>query len=208
MEDTECTSQFIFEEVLDLEIPTTVRGYRLPVRTSEGPRFSQGYCGPYSHKAIRRIPTATRGVIILHDDRFSLDFAVPVGTPVFPARPGIVYITCDEIDTFYEGTDPAQGILMPPNLITIQHFDGTHTLYSHFGHGQVRVKSGDIVNLETILGTSGKSGWMGGIPHVHFSALRLDTRYNRRTFPVEFVDYKGPVYHDELKRAELLVVSR
>ena len=47
----------------------------------------------------------------------------------------------------------------------------------------------------TIRGYTGRSGWIGGVPHLHCHVRESDL-----TLPVEFIDYHGSLDHQTLLR--------
>jgi murein DD-endopeptidase MepM/ murein hydrolase activator NlpD len=93
---------------------------------------------------------------------YSLDFAMPEGTPVLAAREGTVLLVQDG---FTEGgTDP--GLIERANLVVVAHDDGTMASYGHLRRG-IRVRRGDDVREGQLLGFSGATGYAGQ-PHLHF----------------------------------------
>ena len=166
------------------EQPEPRFGYNLPfpdVILIE--RILQGYNGQYSHFATDR-----DGLIV--DDRFALDFGVPFGTPITPAKPGIVSIAFDNLSDFYEGVDFDEGIRYLPNLIVLRHKDNSLTLYSHLAQGSLRVVRGQRVVRE-VMAETGCSGWVGPEPHLHFAAFyySIIPPAVRKSFPTIFRDY-------------------
>ncbi|MEL7238594.1 MAG: M23 family metallopeptidase [Planctomycetota bacterium] len=80
-----------------------------------------------------------------------IDFAVPVGTPVFAAQAGRV--------TFV-GEDRING-----RFLRIDHGHGLTTTYAHLSRH--RVTRGEVVSRSQVVGDSGNSGRSTG-PHLHF----------------------------------------
>lgn len=127
--------------------------YAVPFGGSQPRELVQGYAGEGSH---------------LGSMRYSLDFAMPEGTPVLAAREGVVlYVQ----DGFLEGgADPA--LLEQANLVVVAHRDGTMASYGHLAAGLL-VAVGDRVTEGDVLGLSGQTGFTAQ-PHLHFHVgLRL-----------------------------------
>jgi hypothetical protein len=95
-----------------------------------------------------------------YDGHLGTDFAVPVGTPVVAAAPGLVLRVANDLD---------RGGLK----VCIDHGEGLFTTSSHLSRALVRV--GDAVERGRSVGLSGASGlefammfpWVS--PHVHFN---------------------------------------
>lgn len=90
-----------------------------------------------------------------------VDLAVPVGTAVRAAGPGIVLSA---------GRDGGYG-----NLITVLHVDGTVTAYAHLA--KILVSVGQKVIAGQRVGLSGNTGQSTG-PHLHFEVRRGGTQVN------------------------------
>ena len=169
--------------------PSTRNGYILPFENN-GVNIFQGYNGRFSH-SILEFNGSNR---FTHDDRFSVDFALPLGTPIVASKDGIVDLCFDKSDDFYDGLDIFKGIMLWTNSLYLNHFDETFTLYSHLGKGSLKVEKGEFVKKGQIIAYTGKSGWIGPTPHIHFSALRFENslkKLHRRSFPIIFDNYSG-----------------
>jgi len=132
--------------------------YELPYK--EGTKFKvvQGYGGRFSHK-----------------NKAALDFAMPVGTPIYAARGGIVFSFKDNSD---EG-GPFSKYGKKANYIIIQHDDGSFGCYWHLKKNGVVVKSG-VVNTGQLIGYSGNTGFVLR-PHLHF-AVKCKLNYQKDSF--------------------------
>lgn len=95
------------------------------------------------------------------DFHTGVDLAVPEGTPVRPAAPGVVQKS--EYSASYG------------NNVVILHSDGVTTRYCHMQY--VFVRQGETVDGDTVLGTAGQTGMVTG-PHLHFELLYNDVRYD------------------------------
>jgi murein DD-endopeptidase MepM/ murein hydrolase activator NlpD len=146
--------------------------YAMPFGGSEPRELVQGFGGSETHLAS------------MH---YSLDFAMPVGTPVLAAREGTVLLVQDG---FTEGgTDPE--LLERANLVVIAHSDGTMASYGHLSKG-VRVRRGDRVPEGGLLGYSGATGFAGQ-PHLHFHVGSRMLGEPGRTIPIKIRDDRGHV---------------
>ncbi|WP_085579089.1 MULTISPECIES: M23 family metallopeptidase [unclassified Pseudomonas] len=126
------------------------QSYRYPFPWRGGPfRLSQGANGDYSHFGPK--------------NRYAMDIAMPVGTPIIAARAGVVVKT--ENSQNGRGTDPSG------NFVRILHDDGTMGVYLHLKQNSVSVKEGQRVTVGSPLGLSGNTGNSSG-PHLHFVVQR------------------------------------
>ena len=114
----------------------------------------------------------------------AVDFAMPIGTPVYAAGSGFVDFTsndprnCNPLRHMPAGGTVAQGIKwcvdhkLEGTRIRIHHDDGTFTMYVHLS----RIRSGISARPKTrvtagqLIGWSGNSGISSG-PHLHFSRI-------------------------------------
>jgi len=143
--------------------PDTAFVYAVPFGGSARRALVQGFAGEETH---------------LGSMRYSLDFAMPRGTPVLAARAGVVlYVQ----DGFTEGgADPA--LLERANIVVIAHSDNTMASYGHLSPG-IEVAVGDTVREGQLLGESGRTGFAGR-PHLHFHVGLRMLGEPGRTIPV------------------------
>ncbi len=92
-----------------------------------------------------------------------VDLGVPVGTPVYAARPGVV-LGSGNTDAACNGVSYGKWIL-------IKHDNGLSTLYGHLS--VIQVKAGDVLTGRQKIGLSGNTGYSTG-PHVHFTVYASD----------------------------------
>ena len=95
-----------------------------------------------------------------------IDMAAPVGTPVFATGDGVVV---------FAGWQRGYG-----NLIKIKHELGTETRYAHLS--KIRVKQGQRVSRNTLIGDIGNTGRSSG-PHLHYE-VRVD---GKAVNPMSFI---------------------
>ncbi|MDH4562963.1 peptidoglycan DD-metalloendopeptidase family protein [Pseudomonas sp. BN411] len=124
--------------------------YRYPLPWMGGPfRLTQGANGRYSHFTPK--------------GRYALDIAMPEGTPIVAARPGVVVKI--ENDQSGRGNNPSG------NFVRILHDDGTMGVYLHLMRGSVQVREGQQVSIGERIARSGNTGNSTG-PHLHFVIQR------------------------------------
>jgi murein DD-endopeptidase MepM/ murein hydrolase activator NlpD len=128
----------------------TAQGYRYPLPWRGGPfRLSQGANGQYSHYGPK--------------NRYAMDIAMPVGTPIIAARAGVVVKT--------ENSQSGRGNDASGNFVRVLHDDGTMGVYLHLKQGSVSVREGQRVTVGSPLALSGNTGNSSG-PHLHFVVQR------------------------------------
>ena len=105
-----------------------------------------------------------------------LDFAMPVGTPIYATANGVVLSV---------GMQPGYG-----HMVEIRHNFGFGTRYGHL-NGKYLVKQGDFVRKGDIIAYSGNSGLSTG-PHLHYEIRFISKPLN----PINFVNWKQENYKD------------
>lgn len=144
--------------------------YATPFGGEEPREIVQGFNGSETH---------------LGSMRYSLDFAMPEGTPILAAREGQVLLVQDG---FKEGgTDPE--LLERANLVVVAHSDGSMASYGHL-HPGVRVRVGQRVREGELLGYSGHTGFAGQ-PHLHFHVGNRMLGEPGRTIPIRMRNADG-----------------
>lgn len=84
------------------------------------------------------------------------DLCAPLGTPIFAAASGkVILANC--------GNQGGYGC-----WVKIDHGNGATSSYAHMIEGSIKVKPGDIVSQNTLLGQVGWTGQTSFGPHVHF----------------------------------------
>lgn len=152
-------------------IPEDV-AYSLPIDENSHWELGQEFNGEYSH----------------HDEqnRYAVDFIVPIGTPVLAARAGVVMET---IANYGSGGQDAKIYASRANFIRILHDDGSMGLYAHLQENGILVKAGQRVGLGEMIGYSGNTGFSSG-PHLHF-ALQINTGLRLVSIPFRMVGPEG-----------------
>ena len=112
------------------------------------------------------------------EERFAIDFLMPIGTPVLAARDGRVV---DVRDGTPEGASWEQD---GGNAVVILHEDGTFALYGHLREG-IPVAEGQEVAAGDPIAFSGNTGY-SFTPHLHFVVRRAEAPGTIRSVPVRF----------------------
>lgn len=76
------------------------------------------------------------------------------------------------------------------NYITLNHNDGTATLYLHLKYNSVYVGVGQGVSQRQTIGLSGNTGWTGCSAHLHFQR-QAQRNWITNAMPVYFNEYPG-----------------
>ncbi len=96
-----------------------------------------------------------------------LDFACPVGTPIYASGNGVVEIA--------ESGESGYGI-----CLNLNHNNGYHTKYAHLS--KISVRNGQQVKRGQLIGLSGNTGLSTG-PHLHYEVSFKDVK----TDPIDFI---------------------
>jgi murein DD-endopeptidase MepM/ murein hydrolase activator NlpD len=153
--------------------PGDPTGYRLPFAPGLEVPIEQGWNSTYSHNGR---------------SEYAYDFGLQLNTPVLAAASGVVrYVHCGE--TACGGADLRDHA----NYVTIDHPDGSATQYGHLG--KVEVKVGDVVQVGQEIALSGRTGYTGCMPHLHF-ARQLQGGGVTQSVPVYFEEYPGEQFVD------------
>ncbi|EKD63409.1 MAG: peptidase M23B [uncultured bacterium] len=148
----------------------------------------QGWDGPFSHRIHGK-----------RDLRYSVDFALPLGTPVLSGVSGVV--KCVWISGFsYDGVDLVSGLGMTGTFVSIapDHNSDLRVVYSHLDPNSLCVDRGDHVESGTVLGKTGLSGWVGPIPHLHTHIQRSVCKGPSATIPFSINGIAGSLADAEV----------
>lgn len=145
--------------------------YELPFKKGSKYKVLQGYGGLFTHQYTA-----------------ALDFEMPVGSPIYAARSGIVY-------SFKENSDEG-GIFSKyknkANYIIIKHDDGSFGCYWHLQKNGVLVKKGKVKAGQQI-GISGATG-QSFRPHLHFSVKKRLTLQMDSFVKTKFKSHKSHLH--------------
>lgn len=126
--------------------------YRLPYGSGVTYPVTQTYGSRLSHRG---------------SEYYTVDFLMPVGTPVHAAREGWVIDVKQSSATGCFASDCARLA----NYVAVRHEDGTIGEYYHLKHGGVLVEPGEHVERGQLIALSGNTGFTNG-PHLHFGVYR------------------------------------
>ena len=131
-----------------------------------------------------------------------LDYAAPIGTPVYAADDGIVV---------FEGVGDYHGWMgKPAGICVLIHHGGCYGGYAHL-NGTV-INRGDTVKKGQLIGYVGNTGAATG-PHLHFEALPLNpvfsNGYAGRIDPTPYMDApKNTATHEQIHQAYREILGR
>lgn len=147
--------------------------YLLPLRQG-ATRIEQGYGGSFSHADP--------------ENRYAVDFAAAIGTPVQAARDGVVMQVESDFDNAGLKLEKYGG---RANLIRILHDDGSMAVYAHLKTEGVLVRVGQRVRAGQQIGLSGNTGFTTG-PHLHF-AVQVNRGMRLESLPFKMASPEGPL---------------
>ena len=147
--------------------------YLLPLQQAAF-RIDQGYGGHFSHRDAQ--------------NRYAVDFAADIGTPVVAARDGVVMQVESDFDKAGLNLERYGG---RANFVRILHEDGTMTLYAHLKSEGVLVRVGQRVRAGQQIGLSGNTGFTTG-PHLHF-AVQVNRGMKLESIPFRMIGPQGPL---------------
>ena len=149
--------------------PGDVAGYRLPFKPGRDVRVAQGWKDPYSHTGRAK---------------YAYDLSLPMHTPVLAAASGVVSYVRDG----QQGCGNTKKFRNRSEYVTIDHPDGSTTLYGHLS--TILVKVGDMVEVGQVIARSGRSGYTNCQPHLHFErGLQGHPLGLNQSIPVYFEEY-------------------
>lgn len=126
-------------------------------------RIPQGFNGDFSHNK--------------RSNRYALDIALPIGTPLLATADGVVVAAVDH----HVGGGLKARYWGKSNHLRLRHHDGTMTLYAHLDTGSLKVKKGDRVRAGQVVAASGHTGYSSG-PHLHL-AVQVNNKGRMESIP-------------------------
>lgn len=147
--------------------------YLLPLQ-QHAFRIDQGFGGGFSHNDTQ--------------NRYAVDFAADIGTPVLAAREGIVMQVENDFAKAGLNRERYGG---RANFIRILHDDGTMALYAHLREEGALVRVGQRVRAGQQIGLSGNTGFTTG-PHLHF-VVQVNRGMKLESLPFRMRGPAGPL---------------
>ncbi|GAB3349436.1 peptidoglycan DD-metalloendopeptidase family protein [Lysobacter tyrosinilyticus] len=137
-------------------------------------RIDQGFGGSFSHNDPQ--------------NRYAVDFAADIGTPVVAAREGVVMQVENDFAKAGLNREKYGG---RANFIRILHDDGTMALYAHLREEGVLVRVGQRVRAGQQIALSGNTGFTTG-PHLHF-VVQVNRGMKLESLPFRMRGPGGPL---------------
>ena len=142
--------------------------YHPPIAASSKFQISQAFNGEFSHNDAQ--------------NRYAVDITMPLDTPIYAARAGIVIEAQDSYSDHGKQTELASKA----NNIRILHDDSSMAVYAHLALNKAQVKAGMAVAAGQLIAYSGNTGFSSG-PHLHF-AVQINQGMELVSVPFEFAD--------------------
>jgi murein DD-endopeptidase MepM/ murein hydrolase activator NlpD len=162
--------------------------YRLPYADGASFPVIQSYGAKLSHLGV---------------EQYTVDFGMPVGTPVHAAREGVVVLLEDS----HDGNCWREECGRLANFVVVLHSDGTTGEYFHLERGSVTVRLGEQVLRGQPLALSGNTGYSTA-PHLHFGVYRALADGHTQSVAVRFRTRVGAVALARTGRRYLNVSDR
>ncbi len=141
--------------------------YFPPIAAGTRFQITQGFNGEFSHNDAQ--------------NRYAVDIMMPIDTPVYAARGGVVL---DVENDYYTG-GANQAYASKANSIRILHDDGSMAVYAHLALEKAQVQPGLQVAAGQLIAYSGNTGYTSG-PHLHF-AIQINKGMELVSVPFQFV---------------------
>lgn len=161
--------------------------YQWPFSTGGNYPVIQGYGGTFSH--FKGTPS-----------EYSIDWGMPIGTPVLAARAGRVVGIREDSDE----NGLTEEYYQKANLVAIEHPDGTLAEYVHLKYRGVAVTLGQSIRAGDVLGYSGNTGYSNR-PHLHVRVSMVKSPGYDESFPVRWdppVEFNAAAPKSEPPKAE------
>lgn len=110
------------------------------------------------------------------------DFPVFGKEVITPGDGSIIQVINGAIDVMLGERDRSIGV---GNAVMINHQNGEYSLLCHFKHNSIRVKVGDKVKREDLLGLCGNTGNTSQ-PHIHFHLQDNPRLHLGKALPAQF----------------------
>ncbi|MGZ8157496.1 MAG: peptidoglycan DD-metalloendopeptidase family protein [Methylobacter sp.] len=150
---------------------SSATSYLPPIAPNASFQISQAFGGSFSHND--------------EQNQYAVDIVMPIGTPVYAVRSGIVL---EAEDDFYKG-GTNKAYTSEANNIRILHDDGSMAVYAHLELETAQVYPGLAVAAGQLIGYSGNTGFSTG-PHLHF-AVQINQGMELVSVPFTFINQQG-----------------
>jgi len=160
---------------------TAPAGFLLPFECGRSVPVTQGNNTSFSHNG---------------SSAWAFDFGVPLNTPIVAAAAGVVVsvrLPTGPGDACYSGG--GSGCVNLANSVTIDHGDGSNTIYVHINSASVSV--GQSVARGERVALSGNTGWSTG-PHLHYQRMTDCGSWWCNSIPTTFADVGVPSEGDQV----------
>ena len=147
--------------------------YRLPYADERSYAVIQTWGSPLSHTG---------------PEHYTIDFGMPVGTPVHAAREGVVVA----VEQSHERGCWSGDCVQFANYVAIRHSDDTIGEYLHLHKDGVLVSEGETVRRGQQIALSGNTGYTNA-PHLHFGVYMTTSDGHRRSIDIRFESSTGIV---------------
>lgn len=134
-------------------------------------QITQAFGGKFSHTG--------------EQNRYAVDIAMPVDTPIHAARSGVVI----EVNNDFFKNGLTQAYKSRANSVRILHEDGSMAIYAHLALEKAEVYPGLKVSAGQLIGYSGNTGYSTG-PHLHF-AVQLNQGMKLVSIPFKINSASG-----------------
>jgi len=145
--------------------------YLPPIAPGKRFQISQAFGGKFSHQDDQ--------------NRYAVDIMMPVGTPVYAARGGLVM----EVEDDFFKSGALQAYASMANSVRILHEDGSMAVYAHLQLEKAQVYPGMRVDAGDLIAYSGNTGFSTG-PHLHF-AVQINRDMQLVSVPFRFSGLNG-----------------
>ncbi len=160
-------------------------------RGDETARHTPGYRYqlPFKPGAKYKVTQSCNGFSThVKSQRYAIDFAMPIGTPIHAARGGRVVSLRENSNR----GGPNKSYDNDANFVAIQHDDRTLGIYYHLRKNGVHVSLGQRVKKGEQIGLSGNTGRSTG-PHLHFAVVKGTKTDNETSLRFAFKTNKGVI---------------
>lgn len=146
----------------------------------------KGFCHPLNGQG--HLSQGIRGTTHRGRMEYAYDLAVSIGTPVYAMRSGRVIAVRDYYPDHGGGKSQSSRF----NYVWLEHDGGYRSAYIHLQkkfNRKVKLKVGQWVKAQQLIGYSGNSGWSSG-PHLHVEVQRPgESKRFSETVPFEISGY-------------------